>query len=57
MLAMRFHWTPEQVGRMDPIYIEELLARLEADSFMREQEQKRLKAEARKRPSARRYGR
>jgi len=30
-LAVRFHWTPEQVGALDPDYVEELRAYLLAD--------------------------
>src|SRR4051794_15656674 len=31
-LALRFGWTPEQIGRLDPDYLEELIARLQAES-------------------------
>lgn len=29
-LAERFYWTPEQVDRLDPTYLEELIAKLTA---------------------------
>jgi hypothetical protein len=29
---VRFGWTPEQVGRLDPDYLEELRGRLAADA-------------------------
>lgn len=31
-LALRFNWTPEQIGRFDPDYLEELIARLSAET-------------------------
>lgn len=31
-LALRFNWTPEQVGRMDPDFIDELAEALRAEA-------------------------
>lgn len=31
-LAVRFHWTPEQVGALDPDFLIELIAYLDAEA-------------------------
>ena len=30
-MALKFNWTPEQIGRLDPDYVEELQARMLAE--------------------------
>jgi hypothetical protein len=54
-LAWRFGWTPAQVREMDPNYIEEVMARLEAEGQIAEQarqeqerERKRIERERRR---------
>ena len=46
MLADRYRWTPEQIDRMDPDYLEELQARMRAEGIVAEE---RRQAEERKR--------
>jgi hypothetical protein len=37
-LARAHHWTPEQVGRMDPDFLEELSACMQAEAKIQKQE-------------------
>lgn len=62
-LAWRFGWTPAQVREMDPNYIEEVMARLEAERQMaeearkeQERERKRMERERRRAERERRGG-
>ena len=41
-LAIRFGWTPEQIGRLDPDYVDELLARLSAEDDLRAEQERRI---------------
>lgn len=45
MLAERYQWTPEQVDRLDPDYIDYLLARIAAESDYQESERKKAERE------------
>jgi hypothetical protein len=36
-LAVRFQWTPEQVGALDPDFLIELIAYLDAESDLQRQ--------------------
>ena len=49
-LAVQYNWTPEQVNRMDPDFINEILTRLTAEW---DAEKAKRKAEERKRKRAR----
>lgn len=42
-LAERYHWTPEQIGDMDPDYTDELLIRLSAEADHQAAEERRSK--------------
>ena len=48
MLAERYHWTPEQVDRLDPDYIDELLMRMSAEADYQEAERKKQEREHRR---------
>lgn len=52
-LAVRFNWTPDQVGRMDPDFVEELVARINAGS---ELDRERAREAQRRREQAGRRG-
>ena len=54
ILAERYHWTPEQVSRMDPDFVVELLIRIRAESEVEAQRARREKAR-RRRATARGY--
>lgn len=41
LLAERYHWTPEEVGRLDPDFVEELIAKLEAEAGVAQTESQR----------------
>ena len=47
-LAERYHWTPAQVGRMDPDFVEELLVRMRAEADVEKARQKRAERAARR---------
>ena len=32
ILAVQFGWTPEEVGRLDPSFVEELMQRISAEN-------------------------
>lgn len=49
VLAERYHWTPEQIGRMDPDFVEELAIRLRAEVEAAEAERKRQKRKRKRR--------
>lgn len=40
-MAVRFSWTPQQIGLMDPAFIEELSAYLRAEDKYEESERKK----------------
>ena len=46
-LAERYHWTPEQIGQMDPDYIGELLTRIRAEADHQAAEERRNKRKGR----------
>lgn len=54
ILAERYHWTPEQVSRMDPDFVVELLICIRAESEVEAQRARREKAR-RRRATARGY--
>lgn len=43
MLALRFNWTPQEINAMDPDFIDELAARLEAEGIQADKQRKRAK--------------
>jgi hypothetical protein len=45
MLAERYHWTPEQVDRLDPDYIDELMIRISVEAEHQEIERKKQERE------------
>ena len=49
MLAERYHWTPEQICRMDPDYIAELLVRISAEADVLEARRKAAERERKRR--------
>jgi hypothetical protein len=55
-LAVRFHWPPQVIADLTDAYLDELIARLNADSEHAEKERRRQRREARRgrrgRPSA-----
>lgn len=51
MLAERYHWTPEQICRLDEDYITELLARIRAEADVAEAKRKRDEAKSKRRPT------
>lgn len=42
-LAERYHWTPDQIGEMDPDYVDGLLIRLAAEADHQAVEERRNK--------------
>jgi hypothetical protein len=42
-LAERYHWTPDQIGDMDPDYVDELLIRMSAQADQEAVDDKRRK--------------
>ncbi len=40
-LTLRFGWTPEQIGELDPDYLENLMARLSAEAAVQARAQAR----------------
>lgn len=42
-MALKFNWTPDEIGRLDPDYVEELQARLLAE-YHHEREQTKKQA-------------
>lgn len=45
MLAIIFHWTPQQIGELDPDFVIELIAKVNADNeITRQQIEKQNKA-------------
>lgn len=47
-LAEHYHWTPAQVGRMDPDFIDELLVRMRAEADVERVRRKRAERDARR---------
>ncbi len=45
MLAEWYHWTPDQVGRMDPDFIDEIFARKRAEVEHQKRQEARAKRE------------
>jgi hypothetical protein len=39
-MAIQFKWTPEEVNRLDPHFVDELMARIEAESEHAEEARK-----------------
>lgn len=42
-MALRFQWTPQEIDAMDPDFIDELAARLEAEGIAEDKRRKRSK--------------
>ena len=55
-LAERYHWTPEQMGSMDPDFLVEALARLGAEAELSREEQQRQERKRRRDERRRRLG-
>ena len=51
-LAERYHWTPDQIGDMDPDYVDGLLIRLAAEADHQAVEERRNKRKGAKGHSA-----
>jgi hypothetical protein len=43
VLAKQFRWTPEQVDRMDPFFVDELMAYIDAEAEHQKELEKREK--------------
>lgn len=50
-LAERYQWTPEQVLRMDPDFVDEIVIRCRADADDRAMRKRRGKQKGRRRPT------
>lgn len=56
MLAERYHWTPEQIDRLDPDYIDELLIRMSVEAEYQEAERKKAERERKREARAQKGG-
>jgi uncharacterized small protein (DUF1192 family) len=54
MLAERYHWTPQQVDALDPDFVTELSARINAGARQQEIQRKRQEQEDRRKGKGRR---
>lgn len=48
-LAVRFNWTPEQIFKMDVLFVDELVMRLEAEAEHEAEKERLAKAKAARR--------